>query len=143
MAQVNVDLKNMNKLRKEIDQLKEETKSRKSQYDVMESQAITALIRLDRRVLDMSGEGKGPFMALGKRKSDGSWNVERYNDFFGNLLRAIQQGQVKNEKQCTELAINYLKKFEKRGLTLNEVKHPPRRNDTQDLQAWVRMETDE
>lgn len=127
----------------EIDQLKEETKSRKSQYDVMETQAISALLKVDRRVIDMSGEGKGPYMSLAKRKNDGSWNTERYNDFFSNLLQAIQAGQIKSNKQCSDLAVQYLKKFEKRGLTLNIVKHPPRRNDTQDLQAWVRGETDE
>ena len=143
MSEKNVDIQKLQRTREALDQKKEESKTLKSEYDRLENLAINALVNRNRRFVDVSNQGKGPFLSLAKKKNDGSWNTERYDEFFRHLLTSLQKGEINDPHQLTLAAQKFLKQFEKRGLTLTELKKPPAQHTIEDLQEWLTGQSDE
>jgi len=130
------DLSKLSALKQQIDHFKDQSKKAKSEVDLMEAQCIQMLIQMGKRYVDESGTGNGPFWSLSKSKSDGSWNADRYTDFFTTLLTDMQQGRVYTPAQLAELAVQFLKQFEKRKLVLAKLSKKGQEG-IGDLQSWV------
>lgn len=130
------DINRLSQLKQDIEKLNEHRKKAKTEVDGLENQCIQALVQMGIRYVDESGTGNGPFWSLAKNKTDGSWNSERYIEFFTMLLKDIQQGRQYTPAQCSELASNYLKQHEKRKLVLSKMTKAQQRG-IDDLKAWV------
>lgn len=132
-----IDIGRLAGLKLKLEKLREERTKTKSETDDLEQHAIQALMQMGVRFVDVSNTGQGPFWVIGKDKSDGSFNRERYHEFFTALLIEIQKdpGSVTVDK-CTELSINYLKQFEKRRFVLNKLSRPGQRG-VEDLKKWL------
>ncbi len=130
------DLSKLSALKHQIDQFKDQQKKAKAEVDVMEAQCVQLLIQMGKRYVDESGNGNGPFWSLSKSKSDGSWNADRYTEFFTTLLTDMHQGKVYSPAQIAEHAVQYLKQFEKRKLVLVKLSKKGQEG-IGDLSAWV------
>jgi len=131
-----IDIHRLSGLKQQMDKLAEQRKVCKTQVDEIESQCIAALVQMGVRYVDESANGAGPFWSLVKSKSDGSWNTERYNEFFAGLLTELNNGKQFTPSQCSELAVTYLKNFEKRKLALSKLQMVRQKN-IDDLRLWL------
>lgn len=132
--QINVN--RLNELKIRIDKLAEEKKVIKGEATQIEAQCIAALVQMGKRYIDESNNGAGPFYSLSKVKSDGSFNQERYLEFFSSLIAEFKAGKNYTPQQCYELTQVYLKQFEKRKLGLTKL-NQVRRKDIEDLKLWL------
>jgi hypothetical protein len=134
-----IDVHTLNELRIQMEQLKDQRTNTKSQLDELEASAIAALVQMGVRYVDASGNGSGPFWVLGKDKTDGSFNRERYVSFFEILIADLKNGKEYSPVKCGELALEYLKTFEKRRLRLNKLSQC-RTRGIEDLLRWLNGE---
>ena len=132
-----IDVARLNQLKVQMDKLAEQRKTTKTQVDEIERQCVEALVKHGIRYIDESGTGNGPYWSLNKKKSDGSWNAERYEEFFTGLLTELANGKRFTPAQCMELAQNYLKQFETRKLVLTKLAQQ-RQKGIADLLEWLK-----
>jgi hypothetical protein len=133
MAGQNVNIDDIANLKNQLDALGEQRKQFKGQLDELEQQAVAALLQMNVRSV-----GEGPCWALGKHKTDGSFNRERFIEFFGLLAEERQKrGGAMSPADEATLASTYLKKFEKRILVLNKLNKPPAQKGCEDLKEWM------
>ena len=130
-----VDIGRLALLKTQLETIGDQRKGVKMEYDQLEQHGVNMLLQLGVRYVDQSSTGAGPFWVLGKEKSDGSFNRERYNEFFIGLLGEMQGASMTPDK-CSDLAMNYLKQFEKRRLVLNKLTHC-RQKVVEDLIQWL------
>jgi hypothetical protein len=131
-----IDIGRLTNLKLQIEKMKEQRQKTKTEMDELEQHAVSALLHMGVRYVDVSNTGQGPFWVLGKEKSDGSFNRERYVEFFSALLGEMKTDPNLNVDKCTALAMNYLKQFEKRRLMLNKLSRPGQRG-VEDLKRWL------
>jgi hypothetical protein len=123
-------------LHDKMNELKSVRSATKVELSAIEKQMVIHMVELRTRCIDASGRGEGPFWVLAKGKTDGSWNRERYLDFFDILLRA-QSDKAFNPAELANSAADYIRQFEKRSLALNRVTQFPRNKTIDDLLAWL------
>jgi chaperonin cofactor prefoldin len=133
-AQNSINIQRLAQLRQTIEKMAEQRKATKTQLDEIEAQAIEALMRMGIRYIAETPDG--PYWVLGKAKSDGSWNLERYKEFFSTLLTEMGAGKRFTPEQLATLAQQYLKQFEKRRLQLNKLSQA-RQKTVEDLRDWL------
>lgn len=131
-----MDINALNNLKNHMDKLKEQRTATKAQLDTIEQQAISQLMALGVRYVDASGTGEGPFWVLGKSKTDGTWNRDRYIEFFGKMMQEMAQNKQFTPAQLSDLAVEYLRQFEKRTLVLNKLRQC-RVKTIDDLKVWL------
>ena len=132
-----VDIGRLAALKLQIENMRQQRQKTKTEMDELQQHAVQALLQMGVRFVDVSNCGQGPFWVLGKEKSDGSFNRERYHEFFSLLLGEMKTNPngVTPDK-CTQLAMNYLKQFEKRRLCLNKLSRPGPKG-VEDLKRWL------
>jgi polyhydroxyalkanoate synthesis regulator phasin len=133
---MDVDIGALNNLKLMMEKLKTQRSEAKGQLDEIEQHAVSKLMEMGVRFVDESGTGQGPYWTLCKEKNDGSFSKERYRDFFSQLLKELQSGKQYTPDDCTQLAQNYLKQFEKRRLVLNKLSQS-RQSGVEDLRQWL------
>ena len=138
MQQANLDINRLNELKIQLENIGEQRKGVKTEFDKIQNAGVDALLNLRVRYVDSSGSGSGPFWVLGKDRSDGSFNRERLNEFFRLLLLEFQANSNADfgPEKCTDFALMYLKQFEKRRLVLNKLTHC-RTKGVDDLLKWL------
>jgi hypothetical protein len=125
-----VDLATMIHLREKLDQCAQAKKEIKTQYDPLESKGIEWMMQNGKRYIDKSNTGAGPFITLVKKTEPGSFNKDRYLEFFSLLLPVIRSGEVQTPEQCLAKVNEYLSRFTKRKLGLEQVdRQPPKYMD--------------
>jgi len=132
-----VEFSQFGTLTAQMEQLVQQKKTTKAQLDQLEAHCINVLLQMNVRYVDAGGSGNGPYYVLSKHKSDGTWNRDRYAEFFNELLSEIAKGKQISPPQCTEGAVQYLKQFEKRKLQLIPRKQAPAQKGVDDLKAWL------
>lgn len=136
MAAPPINIARLSELSKILKSMGEQRKNVKSQYDDIQTQATNALMSMGKRYIDESGTGAGPFWTLCKDKKEGNWRAERYMEFFTIILTQMNSGTKFTPNQLAELAVQYLKQFEKRGLKV-EPHTQIRGKGVEDLRAWL------
>jgi hypothetical protein len=132
-----VNLSELQKLRDEIDQMKTHMKVKQASCGAMESLAISTLVRMNKRSVGMQ-QGRGFYITLHKKTSEGSWNVDRQKDFFQTVLvPKMTSGQITTADQYVTEIDAYLSQFQKRSLGLSIVTRPPKEQTCEDLVQWV------
>lgn len=138
------NLVSLKSVRESLTQIKEQRKVMKTQSDVLQQQAIRAMMNLGVRYVDESGTGKGPFWTVCKDKSDGSFSKDRYMEFFAALLDKLRTDQAFRNavtpQVCTEMAMTYLKQFQKRRLILTPLSQC-RHGGVEELRQWLNNES--
>jgi chaperonin cofactor prefoldin len=131
-----INIGRLSQLRQQIEKIAETRKTTKTQLDEIEAQAIDAMMKMNRRSIGESPDG--PFWVLGKAKTDGSWNADRYREFFTLLLTELRAGKQFTPEQLVQQAQKYLKQFEKRRLQINKLAQArQQQNGVQDLRDWL------
>lgn len=135
---MNIDVARLHTLSEHIRALDTEKKGVKQEFDDIVEHAITALVQLNVRYIDVSQTGEGPFWVLGKSKNESGFNRERLQEFFRILLTELQQNPGRATPEvCTQLALEYLTRFQKRKLVLNKSTRAPIGNDVEELKRWL------
>lgn len=130
------DFSALSQYKMQLEKLSEDRKITKNLYDQSESAAVEALVSLGVRWVDESGTGAGPFWQLAKSKSDGSFNRQRYTEFFSQMLVELNSGKTFTPDDLAQSALDYLKQFEKRRLEIHKV-NTVRQRGMEDLIAWL------
>ena len=134
-----VQIQQLATVRKTLDDLAAHRKEAKEKWDQLVTQASTALVSLQKRYIDISGKGDGPFVTLKKNNQEGTFNKERLHMFFQKLFEEQKKRNVTPE-EAVKLVEQFLATFSKRSLTVDVVKHQPRTNTVHDLLAWLNGE---
>ena len=116
-----------------------QVQKKKIRTDVLDIQkyVVETLLSFGVAWVDVSGNGSGPFWVLTKEKTDGAFNRERYIDFFGHMLPKLT-GERLTPVKCYELAVSYLKQFEKRKIVLKKVTQCRKHGgDVEKLRRWL------
>jgi hypothetical protein len=124
-------------LKSQLESIKVARTTTKTELDPLESQIVENMARLKIRCVDTSSKGDGPFWVLSKSKTDGSWNRDRYVNFFNLLLETLASGKQMTAAQLADTAVEYIRQYEKRSLVLNKVTHYPRQKNIDDLITWL------
>lgn len=135
---VHKSVQRMTEIRRTLKNMQVQSKKNKAEFNEIEQFAINMLMHWGIRYVDTSGCGRGPFWVICKEKTDGAFNMQRYTEFFTYLINKLKTDQL-NPEQCGDLAIAYLKQFEKRRLVLKEVKQC-RQRGVADLKKWLEGE---
>lgn len=136
-----IDFKVLTRLKDNIDRIKQERSATKQQVDEIENVIITTLLGMGVRYVDESQRGSGPFYILGKHRVEGSFNKERLLEFFELLLQKIYSSQVRlTPHECSTMAAQYLRKYEKRSIVLNKLSSCGTKEGVADLTRWVNRE---
>lgn len=125
-------------LKQELEAMRETRAKAKTELDEIEKQAVQYLLHAGVRYIDSSNCGQGPYWVLTKGKADGSFNRERYVEFFSILLQRIHASPNEHGvEKCVDCALEYLKQFEKKRIVLQKSTRPPMQRGVEDLKTWI------
>lgn len=134
MSHTEVNIAEFAHLKHQMEQLAGARKATKSKMDDIQKKAVDLMLQM--RVRFIAEKEGGPFWTLTKDVKEGTWKVERYNEFFIGILSEMAKGKRYTPEMLTTTAQQYLKQFEKRGLKIE--KHTTaRRKDVDDLVVWL------
>lgn len=131
-----VDMQKLTALKQNLMKIKDLRAKTKAEYDEIEQTAVNLLLSLNVRYVDVSGKGAGPYWVLSKESTNGTFNKERFNEFFSRILQEIRSNPNVSAEQCSTYAAEFLKQFEKRRLVLNQVS-TCRVKGVDDLKRWL------
>ncbi len=125
---------------KQITAFKEAKQTFKDKMVEDQNYIIAWLLQHKIRFVDASGRGAGPFWSLCKDKNSGQFKRELLMQFFDGMIKQIrtpnQQPQQMTSQYWTDMAINFLKRHEKRKIILKPLTRPPVQVGVADLIAW-------
>jgi hypothetical protein len=131
-----VDFSQLLKIRDEINEIKTRNQSVKEVWENVEGQAVTMMVSANKRYVDASNSGDGPFVTLSKGGSDGAWNAVRYVEFFSLLFAEMQKGTTITPEKAADEAAKFLKKYQKRKFIIEIRKTQPATTTIMDLVEW-------
>lgn len=133
---MSTDLKQFSALKAHMEKIAAERKTTKTKLDEIQKVAVQAMLQVNKRYIDESGNGSGPFWTLCKDPKEGNWKADRYHEFFTWVLTKQQQGERFTPEKLTASAQQFLKQYEKRDLKIE--KHTTARGKTcEDLVHWL------
>jgi hypothetical protein len=133
----NIDIGRLMALKNEMDELQAQRKHKKSEADQLEEKLVTALLTYNKRYIDTSNNGTGPFLTLTKDSQIGTWNDAKYLNFFEALCHRIyDQNERISPEQMKQEAIHFLKQYEKRVLKIEPHPRCPKTGTCEDLIQW-------
>ncbi len=133
-------LAQIQRVRQQLKQLSEQSKIQRETYGQLEKNLLEEMKRHNKRYVDASGEGKGPFICMGKKKMDGKTNYERKVMFWAAFLQQVnnRNGALPTPEQCIEHEKKFLRQFDRRELQIVFRATRPPRSDIADLLEWLR-----
>lgn len=133
-----VDLNHFSVLKSQIDEGKAQIKQLQASANEIEQPLIQWLLQNNKRYIDQSNTGAGPFWTVTKVKSDGTWKDDRLEAFFAQMLSNIYNNPSVRvtPSECVTFAKTFIKAYEKRKCSLT--KHDTARQKTcEDILTWL------
>lgn len=115
---------------------KSNMKMEKAEFNLLHDALSSSMLQMDKRFIDQSGTGQGPFWTLTRSVQEGSFNKARLKEFFDLLIPVLKENQTPTTEALMRLSSDYLRQFEKKKLVLKPAKYCHRK-DCQDLHDWL------
>jgi hypothetical protein len=136
------DIKELHHLKGLLDTANKGKKTQKARIAEIYANVVPFLKKRGLRYIDAAtaGPGTGPFFVLSKHTQEGSWNKERYTEYWTKFLKVLQTNpyELDTPQKCEESMHKFLKEFEKRTLVINEVMQVREKDGVDRLMLWER-----